>query len=89
MKTKITAPTALISLEYIGRDMKIKSTRLRRFLGKSIKVNKKINYYDYYFDLIRRLLYQSRIERDYKFVNYNKIHLKKKIIESAPLSNIC
>ena len=73
MKTKKTAPTTLISLEHIGRDMKVyKSIKLRRFLGKSIKVNKKINYYDYYFDLIRRLLYQSRIERDYEFVNYIK-----------------
>jgi hypothetical protein len=48
---KKSALTALIFLEDIRRDMKVyKSTKLRRFLGKSIKVNKKINYYDYYFD---------------------------------------
>jgi hypothetical protein len=52
-------------------------------LRKSIHDNKKIDYYDYYIDLLKRLLFQSRIEHDYDFLKYVKFHLKNKIIEFA------
>lgn len=83
-KDEKIASTALISLEQIGREMKIyKSRRLKRFLRQSLNDASKSSYLDYYLDLIKRALYQSMNEGDNGFLNYVKRYLKKKIIESA------
>jgi hypothetical protein len=78
------ASTALVSLEQIGREMRIyESPELLRFLRKSLNDLTRSSYFDYYLDLIKRLLYQSTNEQDDNFLNYAKKYLRKRIIECA------